>query len=197
MKKISYILVLLLSVGAFAQSNETMTTDTIVSPILAKKNEVKIDVLNGIAFGKLGISYERFLNKDFSVGITGMMFNKKSKTDDFLTDDTRTLIDYQVIPYVRYALSKSASSLYYLEGFVNINGGEYKELTTLNNGTADYIMITKKDYNDVALGGSVGYKLYFKESFVLDLTVGIGKNLFQENSPSTVARLGINLGYRF
>ncbi|TXI68370.1 MAG: hypothetical protein E6Q46_01290 [Flavobacterium sp.] len=197
MKKISYILVLLLSVGAFAQSNQTMTTDTIVSPILAKKNEVKIDVLNGIAFGKLGISYERFLNKDFSVGITGMMFNKKSKTDDFLTDDTRTLIDYQVIPYVRYALSKSASSLYYLEGFVNINGGEYKELTTLNNGTADYIMITKKDYNDVALGGSVGYKLYFKESFVLDLTVGIGKNLFQENSPSTVARLGINLGYRF
>ncbi|MCK6608259.1 MAG: hypothetical protein L6Q46_08140 [Flavobacterium sp.] len=197
MKKISYILVLLLSVGAFAQSNETMTTDTIVSPILAKKNEVKVDVLNGIAFGKLGVSYERFLNKDFSVGITGMMFNKKSKTDDFLTDDTRTLIDYQVIPYVRYALSKSASSLYYLEGFVNINGGEYKELTTLNNGAADYIMITKKDYNDVALGGSVGYKLYFKESFVLDLTVGIGKNLFQENSPSTVARLGINLGYRF
>lgn len=197
MKKISYILVLLLSVGAFAQSNETMTTDTIVSPILAKKNEVKVDVLNGIAFGKLGISYERFLNKDFSVGITGMMFNKKSKTDDFLTDDTRTLIDYQVIPYVRYALSKSASSLYYLEGFVNINGGEYKELTTLNNGAADYIVITKKDYNDVALGGSVGYKLYFKESFVLDLTVGIGKNLFQENSPSTVARLGINLGYRF
>jgi len=197
MKKISYILVLLLSVGAFAQSNETMTTDTIVSPILAKKNEVKVDVLNGIAFGKLGISYERFLNKDFSVGITGIMFNKKSKTDDFLTDDTRTLIDYQVIPYVRYALSKSASSLYYLEGFVNINGGEYKELTTLNNGAADYIMITKKDYNDVALGGSVGYKLYFKESFVLDLTVGIGKNLFQENSPSTVARLGINLGYRF
>ncbi|RAK25285.1 uncharacterized protein DUF3575 [Flavobacterium aquaticum] len=197
MKKISYILVLLLSVGAFAQSNETMTTDTIVSPILAKKNEVKVDVLNGIAFGKLGISFERFLNKDFSVGITGMMFNKKSKTDDFLTDDTRTLIDYQVIPYVRYALSKSASSLYYLEGFVNINGGEYKELTTLNNGAADYVVITKKDYNDVALGGSVGYKLYFKESFVLDLTVGIGKNLFKENSPSTVARLGINLGYRF
>lgn len=197
MKKISYLLVLFLSVGAFAQSTETTATDTIVSPILAKKNEVKIDVLNLAAFGKLGISYERFLNKDFSVGITGMMYNKKSKTDDFLTDDTRTLIDYQVIPYVRYAMSKSATNLYYLEGFVNINGGEYKELTTRNNGVADYVVVTRNDYNDVALGGSVGYKLYFKESFVLDLTVGIGKNLFQENSPSTVARLGINLGYRF
>ena len=197
MKKISYLLVLFLSVGAFAQSTETTATDTIVSPILAKKNEVKIDVLNLVAFGKLGISYERFLNKDFSVGITGMMFNKNSKTDDFLTDDTRTLIDYQVIPYVRYAMSKSATNLYYLEAFSNINGGKYKELKTLNNGTADYVVVTKKDYNDIALGAAVGYKLYFKESFVIDLTVGIGKNLFNSDSPSTVSRLGLNLGYRF
>ena len=197
MKKISYLLGLFLSVSAFAQTNETISTDTIVSPILAKKNEVKVDVLNGIANGKLGISYERFLNKDFSVGITGMMFNKKSKTDDFLKDDTRTLIDYQIIPYVRYAMSKSATNLYYLEAFANFNGGEFKELTTLNNGTADYVVVTRNDYSDIALGGSVGYKLYFKESFVVDLNVGIGKNLFHDNSPSTVARLGINLGYRF
>lgn len=197
MKKISFLLGLFLSLGAFAQTNETTATDTIVSPILAKKNEVKVDVLNLIAFGKLGVSYERFLNKNVSVGVTGIVFNKKSKTDDFLTDDTRTLIDYQVIPYVRYAMSKSATNLYYLEGFVNVNGGEFKELTTLNNGSADYVVVTKNDYNDVAIGGSIGYKLYFKESFLLDLTVGIGKNLFNEDSPSTVARLGINLGYRF
>lgn len=197
MKKISFLLGLFLSLGAFAQTNETTATDTIVSPILAKQNEVKVDVLNLIAFGKLGVSYERFLNKNVSVGVTGIVFNKKSKTDDFLTDDTRTLIDYQVIPYVRYAMSKSATNLYYLEGFVNVNGGEFKELTTLNNGSADYVVVTKNDYNDVAIGGSIGYKLYFKESFLLDLTVGIGKNLFNEDSPSTVARLGINLGYRF
>jgi hypothetical protein len=197
MKKISLILLALLSLSSYAQSNENTSADTIVSPILSKKNEIKVDVLNLAAFGKLGISYEYFIDKDFSIGITGMFLNKKSKTDDFLTDDTRTLIDYQLIEYVRYALSKSATNLYYIEGFVNVNGGEYKELTTLNNGTADYVLVTRNNYNDVALGGAVGYKLYFKESFVLDLTVGIGKNLFQENSPSTVTRLGINLGYRF
>ncbi len=197
MKKISLILLALLSLSTYAQSNENTSADTIVSPILSKKNEIKVDVLNLTAFGKLGISYEYFIDKDFSVGITGMFLNKKSKTDDFLTDDTRTLIDYQLIEYVRYALSKSATNLYYIEGFVNVNGGEYKELTTRNNGTADYVLVTRNNYNDVALGGAVGYKLYFKESFVLDLTVGIGKNLFQENSPSTVTRLGINLGYRF
>jgi hypothetical protein len=194
MKKITYLFGLFLSISAFAQSNETLPSDTIVSPILAKKNELKIDVLNLIANGKLGISYERFLNKDFSVGITGVMFNK---SNDFLTDDTRTLIDYQVIPYVRYAMSKSATNLYYIEAFTDINGGNYKELKTLNNGVADYVVVTKNKYNDVAIGGSVGYKLYFKESFVVDLHIGIGKNLFNNNSPSTIARLGINVGYRF
>lgn len=193
MKKISFLFCFFFAVVSFAQTN----SDSIVSPIVAKKNEVKIDALNLISNGRLGITYERFLNTDFSVGVTGMFLNKSSKEDDFLTDDTRTLIDYQIIPYVRYAMSKSATNLYYIEGFVNVNGGQYKELTTLNNGIADYVVVIKNDYSDVALGGSVGYKLYFKESFVLDLTVGIGKNLFQENSPSTVARMGINLGYRF
>ncbi|MFN7045420.1 MAG: hypothetical protein ACK4M1_09505 [Flavobacterium sp.] len=197
MKKISYLLGLFLSVSAFSQSTDNSTNDTIVSPILAKKNEVKIDVLNLLANGRLGLSYERFLNNDFSIGITGLAFNKSSKTDNFLTDDTRTMIEYQVIPYVRYAMSKSATNLYYLEAFTNFNGGQYKELTTLNNGTADYIVVTKSDYNDVALGASMGYKLYFKEGFVADFTVGIGKNLFNTESPSTIARLGINLGYRF
>ncbi len=197
MKKISYLLGLFLSVSAFAQTNDKYSNDSIVSPILAKKNEVKVDVLNFIAYGKLGISYERFLNSDYSIGLTGVMFNKKSKTDNFLTDDTRTKIDYQIIPYVRYALSKSATNLYYIEAFANVNGGEYKELTTLNNGVADYIVVTKNSYNDLALGGAVGYKFYIKESFLIDLTVGIGKNLFHNDSPSTVSRIGINLGYRF
>lgn len=196
MKKISYLLVIFLSINAFSQSNST-AYDSLPSPILSKKSELKIDVFHFVTYGRLGISYERFLNKDFSGGITGIFLNKKTTRDNFLTDDTRTLIDYQIIPYVRYALSKSATNLYYLEGFVNVNGGNYKELTHLNNGSADYVVITKHRYTDLALGGSIGYKLYLKECFVIDLTVGIGKNILQENSPSTVARMGINLGYRF
>ena len=197
MKKINKKFGLILSLSTFAQPYDTKATDTITSPKKKKKNEIKVDVLNLIGNGRLGISYERFLNKDFSVGITGLAFNKSNKKEDFLKDDTRTMIEYQVIPYVRYAMSKSATNLYYLEAFSNINGGQYKELKTLNNGAADYVVVTKKDYNDIALGAAVGYKLYFKESFVIDLTVGIGKNLFNSDSPSTVSRLGLNLGYRF
>ncbi|MDP5001880.1 MAG: hypothetical protein NWQ14_07250 [Flavobacterium sp.] len=193
MKKISVLFCLLLSAVSFSQTN----LDTIASPILAKKNEVKLDVLNLISNGRLGITYERFLNNDFSVGITGMFLNKSSKKDNFLTDNTRTLIDYQIIPYVRYALSKSAVNLYYLEAFTSINGGQYKELVTLNNGVADYVVTSVKDYNDLAIGASAGYKFYIKESFVVDITIGMGKNLFHAESPKDISRLGINLGYRF
>ncbi|MQP52289.1 MULTISPECIES: hypothetical protein [unclassified Flavobacterium] len=193
MKKISVIFCLFLSSISFSQTN----LDTIASPILTKKNEVKLDVLNLISNGRLGITYERFLNNDFSVGITGMFLNKSSKKDNFSTDDTRTLIDYQIIPYVRYALSKSAVNLYYLEAFTSINGGQYKELVTLNNGVADYVVTSVKEYNDLAIGASAGYKFYIKESFVVDITIGMGKNLFHAESPKDISRLGINLGYRF
>lgn len=193
MKKISLLFCFFLALGSYAQTN----SDSLVSPIVAKKNEVKIDGLNLISNGRLGISYERFLNSNFSVGITGMLLNKSSKEDKFATDDTRTLIDYQVIPYVRYALSKSAVNLYYVEAFTSINGGQFKELVTLNNGAADYVITSVKDYNDVAIGASVGYKFYIKESFVVDVTIGMGKNLLHTDSPKNISRLGINLGYRF
>lgn len=193
MKKISLLFCFFLALGSYAQTN----SDSLVSPIVAKKNEVKIDGLNLISNGRLGISYERFLNSNFSVGITGMFLNKSSKEDKFATDDTRTLIDYQVIPYVRYALSKSAVNLYYVEAFTSINGGQFKELVTLNNGAADYVITSVKDYNDVAIGAAVGYKFYIKESFVVDVTIGMGKNLLHADSPKNISRLGINLGYRF
>lgn len=193
MKKISLLFCFFLALGSYAQTN----SDSLVSPIVAKKNEVKIDGLNLISNGRLGISYERFLNSNFSIGITGMFLNKSSKEDKFATDDTRTLIDYQVIPYVRYALSKSAVNLYYVEAFTSINGGQFKELVTLNNGAADYVVTSVKDYNDVAIGAAVGYKFYIKESFVVDVTIGMGKNLLHADSPKNISRLGINLGYRF
>lgn len=54
-----------LSINAFSQSNST-AYDSLPSPILSKKSELKIDVFHFVTYGRLGISYERFLNKDFS-----------------------------------------------------------------------------------------------------------------------------------
>jgi len=40
------------------------------SPLLSKRNEVRVDVL-ALATSRLNITYERFLNKNFSVGVSG------------------------------------------------------------------------------------------------------------------------------
>ena len=85
MKKISLLICFFLSIGTFAQTS----SDSIISPIVAKKNEIKFDVLNLISNGRVGISYERFLKNDFSVGFTGMFLNKASKEDYFPTDDIK------------------------------------------------------------------------------------------------------------
>lgn len=79
MKKISLIFLVFISLSTYAQSTENTSTDTIVSPILAKKNELKLDVLNLTAFGKLGISYERFLNQDFQLVSQEWFLIKKAK----------------------------------------------------------------------------------------------------------------------
>ena len=43
MKKISLIFLVFISLSTYAQSTENTSTDTIVSPILAKKNELKLE----------------------------------------------------------------------------------------------------------------------------------------------------------
>lgn len=58
--------------------------------------------------------------------------------------------------------------------------------------------LTMSKYTDVALGGSVGYKMYFNESIAMEVLVGYGYNLTNtEKSPDKISRVGINIGYRF
>lgn len=165
----------------------------------SKKNEVRIDVLSIVTSGKFGISYERFLENDFSVGINANFSNSKNIEDDFEAGFRNNLPTYEVNPYVRYALSKSKTRYYFAELFASANGGDYKEVVRLldENGIG-YFTTEKSKYSDVALGGSLGYKMYFKEKIALEVLVGIGRNLFNtDKSPDYVSRVGINLGYRF
>ena len=185
------LLLLLLLISFFSNAQE--------SPISLKKNEVRVDVLSIITSGKFGVSYERFLKKDISVGINANFFNSSNTEEDFDAGFRNNLPSYEVNPYVRYALSKSKTRYYFAEIFASANGGDFKEVVRLidenNNG---YYTTQKSKYNDVALGGSLGYKMYFKEKIALEFLVGFGRNLFNtDKSPDVVSRVGLNLGYRF
>ncbi|WP_276979076.1 DUF3575 domain-containing protein [Flavobacterium filum] len=163
------------------------------------KNELKFDVFSIVAFGKVHLSYERFLSDDFSVGVSGNFNQSKSREEDFELGKNRTLEDYQIIPFVRYSLSKSQIRYYFIEVFVSSNQGKYRELERLvdenNNG---YYEAVQKDYSDFAIGGAIGHKFYIKEKLGIDIFVGMGKNLFSSGeSPDYISRVGINVGYRF
>ncbi len=184
------ILLLLLLTSFFSNAQE--------SPISLKKNEVRIDVLSIITSGKFGVSYERFLKKDFSVGVSASFFNSKTTEEDFDAGFRNNLPSYEVNPYVRYALSKSKSRYYFAEIFASANDGDFKEVVRLIDNNVGYYTTQKSKYSDFALGGSLGYKMYFKEKIALELLVGFGKNLFNtDKSPDIVSRVGLNLGYRF
>ena len=163
------------------------------------KNEIKFDVVSLVALGKIHVSYERFLKSDFSIGISGILNESNSLENDYVNGKSRTLEDYQIIPFVRYSLSKSQVRYYFIEVFVSANSGTYHELERLidENNNGYYLSVDKK-YSDFAIGGAVGHKFYIKEKIGVDIFVGMGKNLFSNGeSPEIVSRVGINLGYRF
>jgi hypothetical protein len=189
MKKL-FSLFLLLTIASNAQESSIITN---------KKNEFRIDILSAIAYAKSSVSYERFLDSDYSAGINVNYSNSDKLNEDFDNGYRNNLPKFEINPYVRYALSKSESKYYFAEIFGSYNGGDYKEIVRMvdENGNAFYTT-EKSQYTDFGLGGSLGYKMYFHDSFVLELLVGFGSNLFnREKSPDVISRVGINLGYRF
>lgn len=195
MKKLALLSLLFILQAANAQDSTRVET---VSPITLKKNEIKFDVVSLIARSRVHISYERFLNKDFSVGLSGSFTKSDKREEDFDNGYNRTLPKYELNPFVRYSMSKSAVSYYFVEAFISANGGKYKELQRASEGGSGSWSAVENNYTSVAIGGAVGYKLYFKEKFGIELFVGVGKNFVNTDiSPTYVQRVGANFGYRF
>ncbi len=169
------------------------------SSISAKKNEFRVDVFSAIAFGRISVSYERFIGKNFSVNLNTNFSNSNKIQNEFDGGSRNNLSKYEFNPSIRYALSKGKSSYYFAEIFASANGGDYKEIIRAidENGNGYYTTQVSK-YTDFALGGGLGYKMYFKRAYAVELLVGFGKNLTNTiKSPDIISRVGINLGYRF
>ncbi|ESU28177.1 hypothetical protein FLJC2902T_15220 [Flavobacterium limnosediminis JC2902] len=195
MKKIAFLATLLFFQLTSAQDSGTTQT---ASSIELKKNEIKFDVVALIAMSKFHVSYERFLNNDFSVGISGVLNASNKNKEDFDNGFNETLPQYEVNPFVRYSLSKSAVSYYFVEAFISVNGGKYRELRRFTEDGYGYWDAVEDNYTDMAIGGAAGYKLYIKEKFGIEVFVGVGRNILNmETSPTYVQRVGANFGYRF
>jgi len=192
MKKLALILFLSFQ---FMNAQEAGTK----SVLATKRNEFRVDLLSLAVSSKMNLTYERFLNSSFSVGLSGSYTNSAKVNEDFDQGNRNNSPKYEVTPFVRYNLSKGISSFYFAEVFVAANGGDFRETVLLtdenNNG---YYTIQKTKYSDVAVGAGVGYKFYIKDRFGLELLVGFGSNLFnKEKSPDILSRVGLGFSYRF
>lgn len=186
-------LFLLLPLAIQAQD---ITENTVLA---GKKNEFRVDVLSAIVYQKASLSYERFFAGYWSAGINVNFSNSNKLNEDFDNGYRNNVPKYEFNPYVRYALSKSRSRYYFAEVFGSYNGGDYKEIIRVGGmAMPDYYTTKKSTYTDIGLGGSLGYKMYFKDSIALEFLVGFGSNLTnRDKSPDVISRVGLNLGYRF
>ena len=147
-----------------------------ISSFTQAQQEVKVDILDALAFKTVELSYEYYTSDRSSLGISGL-YNFEKKSSDFRYNE-----EWMITPYFRHYFTANRNWNYFGEIFLGINNGENK-----NN----------KEYTDGALGVAIGSKYISGGGFVIDAYAGLGRNMFTSEARSIVPRVGINLGYRF
>ena len=190
MKK-TFLLLLLFScfLTTIAQEKENIYPQDI-----NKKHELKLDAFSLIVFSSLDITYENNLNKDSSFGVS--IFYNFNDIDDDLYYPKK----FSLTPYYRWFFTDTRYARgFFVEGFGMLNTYSDEVYYYDNNG-----FFLKEDVNsetDFAIGVSVGGKFVTKSGFVAEVSVGVGRNLFNGDSSildnNIVTRGGISLGYRF
>ena len=168
MKKVLVIIAMFIGVLSYAQQ------------------EIKIDVLDALALKTLDISYEYYISDHSSIGLSGLV-NLESKSADFRYNEKQVLT-----PYFRHSFTRKPNWNHFGELFFSLNSGD-AELPLLEGSNEKQY----ESYTDGALGIAIGSKYVSEGGFVIDIYGGLGRNLFSDNSPAVVPRIGINVGYRF
>jgi hypothetical protein len=184
------LFIFLFSLQFFGQNKEN---DSIIQN---KKFEIKAAPFSLLSSSNIFIGFERFVNKDFSFGLLSHI-NLNENSFSYLEIDNKSLV-YQVSPFVRYSLSKKQTSFFYIESFLNFNGGEKRAVERLNDefGNGYYKQNIKK-YSDLGIGFGAGYKFYIKKTIGIDFNFGLSRNLFNENSIGVLPRGNTLISYRF
>lgn len=172
MRKIIIILVVLFSVNLNAQNN-------------AKDNEVKVNLLNVIAFKWFDMSYQRNLNEESAVGIS--FLTRLSSENKFEYNRS-----FAVTPYYRYYISSDDQVGFFGEVHTKINGGDKRIAKATETEEAKY-----EKYTDLSIGLSGGVRYASDKGFVAEIYAGAGRNMFTKNAPTVVPRLGVSIGYGF
>lgn len=184
MKKYILSCLCLFSVFAYSQDqdNEYATSQ--------ERHELKVNGLF-LILGAIEVDYQYLLNEESAIGLDVL----------FAFDDETIDVNYYVSPYYRKYFGKKYATGFFVEAFGMLNSVDdytydsyYDELTDTyysNSGYDDNVV-------DFALGIGTGVKLITKRGFIVEIDLGIGRNLFKNDRDFTIiGKGGINLGYRF
>ena len=156
-----------------------------ISSLSQAQQEVKVDLLDALAFKTLEVSYEYYTSERSSIGISAL-FNFEKRSADFSYNEKQMFT-----PFFRHYFTNNRNWNYFGEVFMGINNGE-RTIDVEGSNAKKY-----KSDTDGALGIAIGSKYISSGGFIVDTYVGLGRNMFSSESRSIVPRVGINLGYRF
>ncbi|MCC8358686.1 hypothetical protein [Salinimicrobium sediminilitoris] len=164
------------------------------------KSEVHLNILNLLVFGALDVGYERVINDHTSAGVEifSKVFNKNEGEDVDLSKVYAK--DFSITGRFKYFLQEENTAWgYYAEAFGMFSNGdnevkmEFKDAETGELEEREVLI----EYTDIGLGVGVGGKWVAKQGFLIDVSFGIGRNLFDKNSPDIILLPSVNVGYRF
>lgn len=201
MKNAITVAFLLFSLIAFAQEEPVENE----MPVAAQEetvysrdvtyNEISIGALNLVAFGALDIAYERIMTPNTSWAVEAFFLALNKKNEDLSEAYSK---DFSLTGKVKYFFSERSAWGFYVNGLTMISSGNY---TPDNIQTQDPELVfqesAEEKYTDLALGFGLGGKFVAKQGFFVDLSTGIGRNLFSSNSPTIIGQFNANLGFRF
>lgn len=193
MQKSTIYLFLFFSFSGFSQEPEVQTIAE-TAPMYHRdtaKNELSIGALNLVAFGALDIAYERILSPSTSWAVEAFVLALNRDSEDVAEAYRK---DFSLTGKFKYFFSDRTAWGFYVNGLTMISTGENDN--SFYNSDGFYQSLTE-NYTDLAVGFGLGGKFVAKQGFLLDLNAGIGRNLFNSESPTIIGQFGVNLGYRF
>ncbi|MEP3372712.1 MAG: DUF3575 domain-containing protein [Maribacter dokdonensis] len=155
-----------------------------------EQNELKINGLF-LILGAIEVDYQYLLNDESALGIDVL----------FAFDDETIDVNYYFSPYYRQYFGKKYATGFFVEAFGMLNSvDDYIYDSYHDESTNTYYSYSTYDDNvvDFALGIGTGVKLITKRGFIVEIDLGIGRNLFKNERDFTIiGKGGINLDYRF
>lgn len=199
MKRITFItLFLFFSISTLAQDEELTDSQKQMERFAnIKKHEVSLDITAILAIPAFSPRYEYILGRYSGVGADLFISLESDDSLDFSDYEKFSLTPY----YRQYFFSKEdyGAKGFYAEGFVKFYTFDGSKINETQNGTT----FTEETAFETAIGAGIGWKWVSDSGFLVDLGIGVGRNLGFVNNDQfrdvieVQIRGGLNFGWRF